>query len=458
MIERLLNKKNLISFGFFAVFFHAVLTFSHYFYPADWLNIVDYVFLGIMGFAAILFFAKQQFQIRFQPAQMTLLAFIAWYIVSCLSMTITFHSDWVTYNNSGLLNMAVSAVLAFSLGYITIRDGKKNPVGQILLHVLMLGWTLFIAYVLIVVFQGKEIITASGGFIGVNENNLLLNCNRNTTGAWEMLFFMGCCFMTMWCKQLPLKIVYGLSSAIHYIALTLSNSRASFLAALIGFMAMMGVAVYLRLNQGGKPHKILFAVVAALAAGVIYYFVSNLVYLLYNLATGAEVSGRAFEAQAQTFSGREDVWRYSIQGIFSSLRSAIFGVTPASVPELILQISNYTLREAMYTHNQFLEIAAGIGIPGLCIFLVWFGMIVRDSFKLYFVQKDTTLMLMIPIIIMALMLMNMMEALLVFYDYIHHYVFFLLCGLLYGRVNKPVEPKTLSRQELRNKERKKKKK
>ena len=84
-------------------------------------------------------------------------------------------------------------------------------------------------------------------------------------------------------------------------------------------------------------------------------------------------------------------------------------------------------------------------------------MIMRDSYKLFFVQKDRTLFLIIPVLIISMMLANMMEATLVFYDYINHYVFFLLCGLVYGKVNEPIQLKTLSRQAIRNKQRKKKK-
>ena len=456
MTERILNRKNLLSLGLFAVLFHAVITFLPYFFDGfGWIYIVDYIILGITGFAAIVYLAKGQYPIRFQPAQVLLLLFVAWYIVSCLSMTIKYGNDWVTHNNAGLLNIAVSSLLAFPLGYVMIREGKQS-FGKILLHILLISWTLFIAFVLIYIFQGKTITTFNNGLIRIKSKALQLNCNQNTTGAWEMLFFLGCCFMTLWCRKLPLKIIYSIASIIHFSALILSNCRAGFLASLFGFMAITGIAVYLWLDKNKKKHKLLIAMAAAVAAGVVYYFLSQLVFILYNLLTGAKSSGRTFVAQEKTFSGREEVWQYAIAGIFSSFRAAVFGFTPASVPEVIAQMSNDTL-EAMYTHNQFLEIAAGIGIPGLCIFLVWFYMIVRDSYKLFFVQKDRTLFLIIPVLIISLMLANMMEATLVFYDYINHYVFFLLCGLVYGKVNEPIQVKTLSRQAMRNKQRKKKK-
>ena len=458
MIDRLLTRKNMIAFGLFSVFFHTVTSLLPWFIHADvadTLYFIDYVLLGLVGFVSVLFLAKQQGQVRLQPAQLMLILFMLWYFVSCLSMTIVYKHDWTQMNKLQLLNTAISLFLVFPLGYTLIRE-NRNTVGMVLIHIILLAWTLFITYILITVFQGKEIITPSNGVIVMKSSGLELNCNRNTTGSWEMLFFLGCIIMTLWSKKLVFKIIYGISSAIHYIALVLSNCRAGYLADFVAIMAIGGIAVYLWLDKRNKSHKLLIAIAAGLLTGAVYYFLSDIVFKLYYVATGTEASGRTFAAHEQTFSGREQVWQYSIQGIFSSVRCAIFGVTPASTPELISQISNGDIT-GLYTHNEFLEIAAGIGIPGLCIFLVWFYMIVRDTCKLYFVQKDRTLFLTVPVVIMALMAVNMMEAYLVFFDHIAGFVFFLLCGMLYGYVNEPIKTAHLSRQAARNRNRKQKK-
>ena len=455
MTERLLTKKNLKDFGLFAVFFHAIITFVPYFFGINtWIYTVDYIILGLTGFAGIFFLAKKQIPIRLQPAQMLLIIFFVWYIVSCIFNTVQTDQDLITYNSYATLNIVVAIVLAFPLGYVMIREGK-NSFGRILLHILLIGWTLVITFILINIFQGKQIVTPNNGIIRMHEGALQINCNQNTTGAWELLFFLGCCFMILWSKQLLLKVIYGIFSIVHFTTLTLSNCRAGFLAAFAGFMAFAGIAVYLWLDKDKKPHCLLIAIIVALAAGVAYYFLSQLVFSLYNLATGAKSSGRAFVTQEQTFSGREQVWQYAIEGIFSSFRAAVFGFTPVSVPEMISQMSGGELD--VYTHNQFLEIAAGTGIPGMCIFLVWFYMIMRDSYKLFFVQKDRTLVLLIPVIIIALMLENMMEAILIFYEFIHAYVFFFLCGIVYGIVNKPIKEPTLKQISIRCRQRKKKK-
>lgn len=454
MAERLLTKKNLVSLGLLTAIFHAVLTIFPYFFDvAYWIYVVDYVLIGLVGFSWICFVAKEHIPICFQPAQMILILFFIWYIISCLSMSIRYDNDWVTYNTAGLLNTAIETMMVFPLGYVMVRE-REYSVGKFFIHIFLLVWTIFISYVLIRIFQRETIPTPNGGAITMYEKSLSLNCNRNTTGAWEMLVFMACCFMVIWSKHGPLKISYSIASAIHYVALSLSNSRVSFLATLIGFMAMTGIAVYLYLENKDKPHRLLLSIIIAFIAGAAFYFLSGLVFDLYNNLTGAKAANRV--GQDASLSGREDVWRAAIAGLFTSFRCAIFGVTPMGTPDLIVQMSNGTL-SPMYAHNEFLELAVGIGIPGLCIFLVWFYMMMRDSYKLFFVQKDKTQFLVVPVVIICFMLANMMESYLIFYDYTNGYVFFLLCGMLYGKVNEPVATKSLSKQAMRNKERKKKK-
>ena len=455
-MQRVITKKNLISFGLITLFVHVLVSLLSNFINIYLISIVDSILIGVLSFATIIHIAKQQTPIRFQPAQILLILFMAWFVFSCISMSITYDNDWVNYNSICMLNTAVSMFLAFPLGYVMIRE-ENNQFGKVLLHILLLSWTLFIAFVLIRVFQGGEIITPNDGIIRM-KIGLELNCHYNVTGAYELLFFLVCCFMTIWCKQFIFKIVYGLSTIIHFFALSLSNSRTSVLSALVGFMALTGITVYLWLKKNRKPHQLIISVFAALTAGTIFYCFSGLVLKLYNICTDSSALVRSTISEVagnMSFTGRTKIWEYTIKGIFSSFRTAVFGVTPMSAADMINQMMGTDVYA--HAHNQLLQIAASIGIPGLCIFLAWFYIMLRDSYRLYFVRKNQTLFLFVPVLIMVLMLSNMMEVFLVFFDLISGYVFFLLCGMLYGKVNEPVQIRQLSRQEIRNKQRKKKK-
>lgn len=406
---------------------------------AAWLLAADYIFLGLAGFAAIMFIAKEQIPIRFQPAQVLLVLFVAWYILSCISMSVRYGDDWVNHNSFPMLNTAVSMFLAFPLGYVLIRE-KQNKTGTILLHTLLICWTLFIVYVLIRVFQGETIPTPNGGIIRMKKS-LQLNCNRNITGAWEMLAFLMSCYLAFRCRPLPFRIIYGLSAVIHYTALALSNSRISIVSALAGFAAMTGITVYLQLQKRRKTHPIAFAILAGLLAGAAFYFLSGQVIRLYNACTASRVSVRSTVAKMAadtTFNGRLGIWENTIKGVFSSFRTAVFGVTPISVSDLIYQAQGGTGKKWAHAHNQFLQILASNGIPGLCLFLGWFFLMLKDTWKLFITQQSRTVFLFIPVIILSLMLTNQMEVFLVYSYQITGFAFFLLCGILHGRANDPV--------------------
>ncbi len=458
MTDRVLNKKNLLILCFLTLFIHALFSLAGWFLNADWLLIVDYCMAGLTGFAAVLYFAREKTTVRYQRAQMILMLFLLWYIISCLSMTIVFGSDWVNYNSYRMYQTALSVFFMFPLGYVLIREEKRSNIGQVLLHVLLLGWTLFILVVLVFVLQGKAIYTPNDGIIFIDKStSLCLNCNRNTTGSWEMLFFLASCYMAFWNKKRSLRIIYIFASVIHYMALMLSGSRACILAVLGGFSVMVWIAVYMRLNKQQTTRRILFSTAVALVAGAAYYFLRDFLIRFYSASADVELGSRAKMYVDVELSGRTQIWKYTIEGIFTSLRMALFGVTPQSIPEFLAQMSDRTIVDT-YTHNQLLEIAAGIGIPGLIIFLAWFFIILKDIYKLVFVEKNVSSFWAAPVIVLVLMAANMMEAYLVFFDHIDSYAFFLLCGIIHGKVNAPVTVRQLSRQEIRRKEQQQKKK
>ena len=440
MMERILNKDNLVSFGLLTLLFHSATSLLQYLVNINGVMVADYILLGLMSAATILYLGKQHIPIRFQPAQVLLILLMIWMIVSCVSMSITYNNDWVSYNIINLLNAAVEFFLAFPLGYILIRE-KKNALGRILLHVLLISWTAFILFVLVNVFQGNTMISSNNTTIGMQGNHLYLGCYFNTSGAWELLFFLTCYFMIFWSKQLSFRLIYGISAVIHFAALSLTNSRTSIVSALLGFVALTGIMIYLRREEKQRPQKILLSAAVAIVAGVAFYFLSGFMLKLYNYCTSSTVSVRSTVeniAGDTTFNGRTRIWQATITGIFSSFRIAMFGVTPQSVPDFVNQMTDGAFN--MYTHNQFLEIAAGIGIPGLCIFLAWFFIMIKDIFQLIFVQKNKTLFLFVPVMILVLILSNMMEAIIVILFYFSGLAFFLLCGILHGKVNEPIKP------------------
>lgn len=451
MESRVFNRKNLLGFSMIVLFYHLAMTLVPWFIYSWPMFIVDYILLGIMASGWLLYWGWNRIFAKPKLVMIILIGFLVWLLISCMVMTVKWDNDWVGYNFIPMMtsptapgfNAAVTILFVFPLGIALAREKDVTilKLGKVLLHVFLLGWTVWMAVVLITVMQGKSMTAPSGGTIGMVSGSLELNCNQNITGSWEMTFFLLCCIMAIWCKKVPWKYVYGFAATTHYITLVLSNSRASIFATMPGFMALAGIAVFLKLGKKKTLHRVLWALLMALISGVAFFFLRRTVFALYNACIGQQSSGYTsaeFLTGGGSFhlSGREEVWAASVKGIFTDAHTMIFGVTPKSTSDLIRQASDGKVITS-YTHNEFLEIAASMGLPGLALFLVWLGMAVRDTWRMYFIRKEWTLLLCVPVAATALLLANMMEAHLIFCEHLNGYVFFLLGGILYGAMNKP---------------------
>jgi len=466
-MEKLLGKKNLLNFSLIVLFYHVSMTIIPWFEFILPMYIADYILLGLTAAGWILHFAQRETRTRPKPILIILIAFMIWLVISCVVMTIRYDNDWVSYNFapsasspvSPGMNAAVSLLFVFPLG-IALGKAKAKPkeaeqekdsekeknsekekdtlkLGKILLHTFLLIWTAWITIVLITVFTGNNLHTTSGGTIGMVSDKLQLNGHYNIAGSWEMTFFLLCCFMAIQNQSKPWKCIYIAATAIHFIALMLTNSRASIYAAWPGFVAMMGIVAFLKTNKLKTQKRLLWAIAIAAVAAIAYYLLRKGVYALYGACILKEyISAREFfDYYGNTlFTGREEIWKYTIKGLFSDPYITIFGVSPKSTRELFVQASN-GVRTESYTHNQFLETAAAMGLPGLALFLSWGGFIARDTWKMYFTEKRWTILLCLPVIFVALLAANMMEAHLLFCEHMNGYVFFLLGGMIYGSMN-----------------------
>ncbi|MBO4925594.1 MAG: O-antigen ligase family protein [Clostridia bacterium] len=439
MTDRILTKKNLLTLGMLAAVMHAALGMLRYFFPASTLleRLMD-VPLMLTAVFSVLYMLRRDAFPRPRPAQTLLLLFLGWLALSCLSVSFRQDPALGGDNTRPFVNAAVSCLLLFPLG-CAAGEGKAPSPGKALLHACMLIWTAFILWALAVVFQGKIYRLPGGGYIAMVNDSLQLNCNRNTTGAWEMLFFLVSFLMILRCRRPAVKAVYGAALAIHYAALILSNSRTSIYAALPGLAALTFIGAFRLLKNQPFPRRALLSLALAAAAAAAFYLLREPVFRLYTACAKTTATDGARELTQTT--GREmtgerlPVWKYTLQGIFSSVPRALLGVGPRGVPRLITLISGQ-YKNLYYSHNQVLEIAAAAGIPGVVLMLAWFALILRDMFRILFRRGGRALPLCLCALILVLALANMMEAYLIFYDYLGGYVFFFLCGAVHGAADR----------------------
>ena len=443
MADRLLTKKNMLSLALLAAVFHAAAGMMRYLLPMDQFteNMLDLPLMAAAVFF-LLYLLRRDDLPRPRAAQILLFLFLLWFAVSCVSAS--FRDDPLLGgdNTRPFLNALISCLLLFPLGCALSRE-KTPPVGKILLHFCMLVWTAFIVYAVICVFQGKITRLPGGGYIAMVNDSLQLNCNRNTTGSWEMLFFLGSFLLILRCKSPALKAVYGLAMIVHYTALILSNSRASVFSTLVCFAVITFIAVFRLLKKQPAYRRVLFPLGCALLAAAAFYLLRGAVFRLYTAGSGITTAGARALTEMNTHNditnSRLPIWQAAVEGIFSSAPRALLGVTPRGVPRMVTLFSG-RFNNTCYSHNQILEIACAAGLPAMCLMLCWFALILRDTARILIKRNERPLLKCLSMVMLTLAAVNMVEAYLIFYDFLGGYVFFFLCGLIHGAAKRGITP------------------
>ena len=202
-----------------------------------------------------------------------------------------------------------------------------------------------------------------------------------------------------------------------------------------------------------KP--LLAAAGAAIGLGALLFVGRTLTYQIFQSVThfneimasssgsvsssGAEdtMIREVFDSSTATLTGRTDIWAGALKGMVSSVQRFFLGVTPVGVNSLISLMTDG--KYDMYTHNQFLEVGVALGVPAMCAFIVWFVLILKAGYVQ--LKKEFNYSMLLIVFVLALMLGNMAEATLMFYQFITGHAFFFLCGWIYGwlaYVEKPI--------------------
>ncbi|MBR0391876.1 MAG: O-antigen ligase family protein [Oscillospiraceae bacterium] len=392
---------------------------------------ITYAMAGTFLAGTIIMMAQNNERFRMDLDQGLLFIYLGWYVISCLIMTVKHHGDWVSYNNGALLDTLICVAICYPIGR-ALAKGEGGKVFLGISHILILAWAVIMIITLIAIFQGNTLRLPNGRSFRMQGSSLLLNCNRNTTGLWSMVFFIGSVCMIIHCKRALWKGIYIISSVVNYFILALSASRTSQLSTALAVLGIVGIMLWVKLPSGIKSFKrFMIAGCAGLLSAILIWVMRSPVFWLLHLTTGGVQTAEArdfMNTGAKFLNGRIEVWDYFLKGWTSSIQVFLTGVTPASCTSLISEMSNG--RWSTYTHNQFLEIGVDTGLIGLGIFGFWFIRVIIQCWKLYFKEKNKTYRLLIPWFIALLMVSNMFEATLLFYRFMTAYLFFILCGMM----------------------------
>lgn len=338
---------------------------------------------------------------------------------------------------------------------------KLPRVFEIVLHIVILGITCYIVYILYNVFKGQVITTHFRGKIGVFpldkgdyiEYHLQINSHHNTTGAYAALFTLISISMAAWKKGL-LRIVYLIAACCHGVVLVLSNSRSTFLSGCVFIAILIGLIAFFAIKHKWINKKVLrwlltifviigsFGCLIALRESVfwIYEECANVEVVKesdvnenHNIDHQDEVleENISRNLDVTNLMGREIIWGAAVTGIVANKRNFLIGVTPCGVGEVICEMSNGLFTE--YAHNQILEIGVSLGVPAMLIFILWLVLLANRCVMLGFADEKRVSLQQkcIPLLVLFCAMFNMFEATLFFYNTFTNGIFMLVSAWCY---------------------------
>ena len=357
-----------------------------------------------------------------------------WYVIDCLIVGNLQGGNWLRANDSPLYDGFVCFFILYALGQIW-KDHEK------VLRYTLYGYTaavsIFMIYALINVFS-LHIFSIPNGQVGMDENvTLCLACNANITGLFCAIWCMLCLWVVLTENKLWLRIPFGVFSVFQFVAVALSGSRACYLS--LAFVLTVGVFMVFWNKLTDKPlaRRIPFSALPAAVAGVLlFFFLKEWIYALFEAFTHfAELLGLDMATQVEFkngLSGRENIWKATLDILTRNRQFGFFGVTPISVPSLIALGMNSEEVLVANTHNEFLEMWAALGFPGFALYVGWLVSVAVDCIRVGLAKEDRLGrgVWCLPLIVLACIMINMMEARLLFNNYFIGEAFFLVCGMV----------------------------
>ena len=375
------------------------------------------------------------------------------------------------FNLGCLYDAAISLFVLFPLSY---HFGFRHD-DRLLKALAGILTTVYLFIVLMALYGisfDRELLIA-GAPIQMEKGRLWLGrSNPNTTGMFCAVLLM----LGLWriaSGGRTARVLYTISSAAFYVCLILTDSRSSLLASSVclGFYAGIMFQRKHCCGRRGIRQSLLSCAVGGLALLLFWlgrYLVALLspvlavgllpaVAFLFHRCCGRKQSPlfwsvAALAAAAAILavflsapdflpdfagfsvrklldnggSGRIRLWKGLWGALGAHPEYLLHGCGPYSITELVEPFFG----RPVYTHNQFLEILTGYGLPALILFLFWLMAVAQRcrQTSLDSLREGNVELAILPLVLLLLLINNMFEATLLFYRYVTGCIFFLTAG------------------------------
>ena len=380
-----------------------VISVYHFFAPTYSNMLLAFVLFPVsMGVLALLLYTRPFFK---YPEVRIMAALFVWMMIGLIL------NDWRLKNaltSPWFYCVCASTFLCFSLPYAFEKETLKKAL-SVFAVVMLICTAALCAAGLYVVLSGcavPEAITSLGKFGISSEGRLYLLVHPNTVApiCGTAILLSGYLFTRTRKWLLKAILVFGI--ALFYCTMALTDSRTGIFSTSLGValeIFLIANVSFTRIRHSFA--RVLISVVAALLMLCAFVIGISLVRAAYNgyvasAESAAETSAGTKEeaaaeeaasrglANADTFSGRTEIWLGTLKGLSEHPDLLLTGSTPLLSGSIMAQyfpkgspVGNF--------HNTYLASLVSFGIPGVVIILAFLVLLAIASAKLAFTNlKD----------------------------------------------------------------------
>ena len=380
----------------------------------------------------------------FCKEQILLSILFALTVISCVVLELSSGERYLQDNLDCISDLIICIFVIFPSGRLLVKN-DMNIIIKTIIHILLFVITSFMLFVLYKIIVGDIMETVNGGHIGMLDYGngayqLSINSHPNTVGSYSGVFFLACVCLSVLEKK-ALRYICIFEALIHFIVLSLANSRGSLFAAMISFGGIIGVVTFHNIQKWNLLKKGSLSVIIGIICIFALYFLRNGILLgfdkITSLSTVSEIEADNIQEDQYVairdmnltyVNFRGTIWKKAIDLMTDNPKTVFIGVSPRSVSKILGKALGAD--NDIYTHNQLLEVGLATGIPSLLIFVVFILFLAIDCFfiEISGADKEKWKSKVFPMILLFLVIGNVMEALLLYHNYFSGCAFMLISG------------------------------
>ena len=307
--------------------------------------------------------------------QLFLAGLVVWYAISCLVRKNIENPLCFKHNDNRLFITWTSAFILFPLAEL-LGAKRIRRFWETMIHIMTAIYTPICVWALTKFYQGVDAPLLSGKNVTTyyRDASLMIGSNRNITSAAAAVMVALCIYMIT-AKRKWVRLLYTGAASVHALVLIVSNSRTSYIATLFLVDVIIAVICWNKLSAhskatGRRMSLLKRTLITAAAVVLCTVLISLLRRSIITLSASSLKNKLNARTDYTNLSGRKNVWRASVAVIFSNIINFIFGVTPAYVPNKLLE-TGLVENASRHAHNILLQIGTSLGVPAMILYAVF---------------------------------------------------------------------------------------